>query len=278
MSQRWFSWGEYQFEHANYMYTWQYHAMGPLRRWLGSHIPSQRPAQSDLAISWVGKNRIEKRLETLLFSNQVKQKKNIILIIYYQSLLSSLLLSLSLLIFPSKIHFFGGNNDLTNQRLFFTNSPSGCLWLRWTDFGATRVLVFIGRRQILVDGGQPFQGQSFLCWYDNSEIWKKYYFLCCWCNFLWEQITSSLLLGQLDVWLPSVPPNNVTFWLGKKTCWRDHDVVWGHFSAEPLHHLDTQLLVDLIKIGLFGISLAHKWERQHKRSSFSGQRNWNQLS
>lgn len=41
---------------------------------------------------------------------------------------------------------FLGNNDLTNQRLFFTNSPSGCLWLRWTDFGATRVLVFIGRR------------------------------------------------------------------------------------------------------------------------------------
>lgn len=92
--------------------------MGPLRRWLGSHIPQQRPAQSDLAISWVGKNRIEKRLETLLFSNQVTQKKNIILIIYYQSLLSSLLLSLSLLIFPSKIHFFGKQWSYKSKTFF----------------------------------------------------------------------------------------------------------------------------------------------------------------
>lgn len=235
--------------------------MGPLLRWLGSHIPSQqRPAQSDLAISWVGKNRIEKRLETLLFSNQVTQKKNIILIIYYQSLLSSLLLSLSLLIFPSKIHFFGKQWSYKSKTFFHKFSirlpMTPVDWLRCHKGPGFHRSAAWWMAASLFKAPEFFEVELFLCWYDNSEIWNKYYFLC-WCNFLWEQITSSLLLGQLDVWLPSVPPNNVTFWLGKKTCWRDHDVVWGHFSAEPLHHLDTQLLVDLIKIGLFGISLAH---------------------
>lgn len=110
-----------------------------------------------------------------------------------------------------------------------TSVPQGSWW--------------IGRRQILVDGGQPFQGQlekedTGIFWsrivfllIHNSEIWNKYYFVCCWCNFLWEQITSSLLLGQLDVWLPSVPPNNVTFWLGKKHA--DVTMTWSEVTFLP---------------------------------------------
>ena len=46
--------------------------------------------------------------------------------------------------FPKQNPLFWETMILQIKDFFFTNSPSGCLWLRWTDFGATRVLVFIG--------------------------------------------------------------------------------------------------------------------------------------
>lgn len=108
MSQRWFSWGEYQFEHA----------MGPLLRWLGSHIPSQqRPAQSDLAMSWK-KQDWETSGNASFFKPSHTKKK-----------ISFWLFTINHCYHHYYYHYpywfsqakstFLGNNDLTNQRRFF---------------------------------------------------------------------------------------------------------------------------------------------------------------
>lgn len=163
------------------MYTWQYHGPVAAVTWI-SHPPAAScPKWPGHKLSWK-KQDWETSGNASFFKPSHTKKK-----------ISFWLFTINHCYHHYYYHYpywfsqakstFLGNNDLTNQRLFFTNSPSGCLWLRWTDFGATRVLVFIGR-QILVDGGQPFQGQlekedtsnCFLCWYDNSEIWNKYYF------------------------------------------------------------------------------------------------------